>query len=200
MIQINLIPENLRKKKRKAPAFGGRGPRIPREAVIGLVGGLLVLLIGLHVLLQIFIVHRYFRLGRYNKEWDQVSSSQSNVNRVLAELERLQGNLKAAEEIRGKDWFSWSVKLNEISDQLPRGVWLDWVAVDGKALLIKGSAVSKSNTEIISVHNFTENLGRSESFMKGLKNIETGLIKSRNINATPVADFSISAELDGPKK
>jgi len=104
------------------------------------------------------------------------------------------------ENIRGHDWLSWSRKLNAISDNLPRGIWLDWVGMDGKVLLIRGTSVSKSNTEIISIHNFTENLSKSADFMLGLRNVETGLIKSRNIASTPVADFSISAELDGQEK
>jgi len=197
MIDINLIPEPLRKKKRKAGAFGGRGFTIPREAVIGLIGGLLVLLLAVHVLLQITITHQYFRMRGHQKAWDQISSSQTNVNRVVTGLRKTQGNLKAVDKIRGKGWIPWSRKLRAISDQLPKGVWLQWVGVDGKTLLIKGSAVSKNNTEIISIHNFTENLNQSETFMKGLKNVETGLIKTRHVHQMPVADFTISAEVKG---
>ncbi len=200
MIELNLIPTHLRKKKRKTLSLGGRDVRIPREAVIGLIGGLLVLLLAVHVVLQLVIMYKYFNHQKMEQGWEQMSSSQTNVNRVLNELRRLQGNLKAIDNMRGTDRISWSKKLNLISEHLPRGVWLDWVSMDGRTLVLRGSSVSKSNTQIISIHNFTENLSNSKDFMLGLRNIETGLIKSRDIQTTPVADFSISAQIAEEKE
>jgi len=195
MIELNLIPEHLRKRKRRSFSLGGRDVHIPREAVIGLIGGLLVLLLLVHVILQLVIMYQFFQNKKIDRQWEQMSSSQTNVNRVLNELRRLQGNMKAFNDIQGANKVSWAQKLNLISEQLPRGVWLDWISMDGQTLVLRGSSVSKDNTQIISIHNFTENLNQCEPFMQGLKNIETGLIKSRTIQTTPVADFSINAEL-----
>jgi len=200
MIEINLIPESQRKRKRKPLALGGRDVHIPREAVIGLIGGLLVVLLLVHVVLQLLITYKFFQHKKINDQWEQMSSSQTNVNRVLNELRRLQGNMKAVDSIRGKTGISWAQKLNLISDLVPRGVWLDWISMDGQTLVLRGSSVSKNNTQIISIHNLTENLSNSDAFMQGLQNIETGLIKSRTLQVTPIADFSISAELKEEKK
>jgi len=196
MIEINLAPESLRKKKRKTGFALARGFQVPREAIIGLVGGLLVLLIITHVVLQLYITSKYFKLKQHQQQWEQISAAKSNVDRLLMEMRRLQGNLTAMDKIRGKEWFSWARKLNELSDNLPRGVWLQKLTFEGQDLLIQGSAVSKNNTEIISIHNFTENLGKDESFMEGFNDLETGLIKSRNVQTTPVADFTVIIQTD----
>ena len=48
------------------------------------------------------------------------------------------------------------------------------------------------------VHAFTSNLKNSKEFTQNLSNIELGLIKSRKINTTQVADFTITADVDHP--
>ena len=118
-----------------------------------------------------------------------------NTERYSGQIKEINSQLSPLEEILGSRDFMWSQKFNEISDNLPRGVWLTKMQLEQGVLLINGSAVSKSQTEMISVHSFNTSLKNSAAFMKDFSEIELEYIKSRTINGTPVADFTIRVDL-----
>jgi Tfp pilus assembly protein PilN len=201
MIEINLVPEQFRKKKKSANIFGtGQAMALPKEVMIGIVSGLSLLLIMVHILLQFIIIIKFVQLKKYRNTSSRMSSEKTNVDRVVQELKNLQDKFKSVEQIAGGKDVSWSKKLNQLSDHLPRGVWLNRMTLDGSTLLIQGSAVSKDKTEMINVHNFTNNLKADGDFMASFNDLELGLIKSRMIGQTPVADFTIRADLKDDKK
>ncbi len=199
MIEINLVPQSLRKKK-KSSGLLGRTLVIPREAVVGLVGGIVALLLLVHIVLQSLITVRFVHHKKLQNDLSRIASQKTNVDRIVGELKDLRQRYQAIEAVAGEKNISWARKLNEISDNLPRGVWLNRIMLDGNTLLIQGSAVSKNKTEMINVHNFTSNLKASEAFMNDFRELELGLIKSRNVNLTPVADFTIRADLKEDKE
>ena len=57
MININLLPEKMQRRKSRKGLLPG-GLVLPREIVIGLIGGFLVFLAVWHVLLQVVIMGR----------------------------------------------------------------------------------------------------------------------------------------------
>jgi len=197
MIEINLVPQNLRKKKRKS--LSGEGLNIPREAIIGLCGGLVVLLVIIHVLLQLLIFSKYGEHNKLAAEWKEILPQKENVDIVMNKLRALQGKIKSAEEVVGERKILWSQKLNEISNQLAPGVWLSTVAFDGEILFIKGSAVSRGGEEMISVHRFASNLKEKGSFLDDLKDFELGSLQRRSIKDIEIADFSIKVKSEKVK-
>jgi len=199
MIEINLVPTSLRKRK-KSSGLLGRTLVIPREAVVGLVGGIVALLLLVHIVLQSLITVRFVHHKKLQSDLTRISSQKTNVDRIVSELKGLRERYQSIEAVAGEKNIVWSQKLNEISDNIPRGVWLNRIMLDGNTLLIQGSAVSKNKTEMIHVHNYTSNLKASEAFMSDFAELELGLIKSRKINLTPVADFTIRADLKETKE
>ena len=123
-----------------------------------------------------------------------LQQDKANVDRVINELRLQQVKLKSIDEIAGNSRVYLSQKLNDISNNLPSGVWLNRLTVEEKFIRIEGTAVSKSRSEMIGVHNFNSNLQSSEVMKKYYKSVELELIKSRNISQTPVADFAILAQ------
>jgi len=194
MIEINLVPEQLRKTRKSKTKFGS-GFSLPKEAVVGLIGGGIILLLLVHALLQFFITVQFVQHKQLKGESESLAGEKAGVEVVLKDLKALQTKFKSVEKIAGTESVSWSQKLSEISLNSPRGVWLNRITLDGKVLLIQGSAVSKNKAEMINVHNFTSNLKNSEVFMASFRDLELGLIKSREINVTPIADFTIRADL-----
>jgi len=194
MIEINLVPEPLRKKKKRANLVGG-GVALPKEIIIGVIGGVLAILLVTHIVLQFMITVKFVQHKGYNNELNSVAAQKAVVDKVISGLKDLRERVKAVDTLVSPDRTLWSQKLNEISDELSRGVWLSRITLDGDTLLIQGTAVSKNKSEMIDVHNFTANLKKSEAFMKNVDNVELGLIKSRRINETSVADFTIITEL-----
>lgn len=193
MIEINLLPPNLRKKKKKQNPL--RIPNIPKEAVIGLIGGEAALLFLAHVILTMAMVANFTQRGRLEDELKKVSSQWEEAKNILGELRTMQNKLSAIEKVTTQQRTSWSQKLNDISDSLPRGVWLNKLSLDRKILLIDGSAVSKERNEMISVGTFASSLKNQKTFTEGLENIEVSSIQKRLIKQTEVSDFLISVKL-----
>jgi len=194
MIEINLIPDSLR-KKRKSSLLPFTALSVPREAIIGLVGGLIVLLVLVHVLLQVLIFVKFAQHAHQKSQWDSILPEKKKLDVMLNDLRSLDGKLKAIEQITTGERLSWAIKLNDISDSLPKGIWLNKITLGEKVLLIDGSVVSREKGEIVSVGNFVTNLKRQKGFVQGLQNVEMGTIQKRKIKSVEVADFLITVKL-----
>lgn len=194
MIDINLIPENL-KKKRKSHMLPA-ALNIPQEAIIGLVGGLFVLLLLVHVVLQLIIFVKFAQHARYKNRWEKLSPEKEKTDLIVSQLRSNQSKIKSIEEITTSKRVTWAQKLNDISDSIPRGVWLNKISVEDKVVVIEGSAVSKIKDEMISmVGLFAANLKEQKNFMMDLTNLEVGSIQRRKSQVAEVADFTITAKL-----
>lgn len=194
MIEINLLPDHLRKKS-KSSLFPFTALSVPREAMIGLVGGLILLLLAVHVILQVIIFVKFNQHAHQKKQWAEILPEKEKSDVVLNELRSLDGKLKAIEQITTRERLSWAHKLNVISDSLPRGVWLNKISLSEKVLLIDGSVVSREKEEIGSVGNFVTSLKKQKGFMHGLQAIELGAIQKRKIKSVEVADFLITVKM-----
>ncbi len=194
MIDINLVPPHLRKKQSKQmllPAI----INIPQETIVALVGGLFVVLFLIHLILQTVILVKFVQHSREKKQLEAILPDKQKVDAVLTESRILQNKINSIEKITTEKRISWSQKLNDISDSVPKGVWLNKVSLSEKVLLIDGSAVSRMNEEMISVGSLIANLKSRKSFLSGLKNIEVGSIQRRQIHAVEIADFLITVKL-----
>jgi len=194
MLEINLTPPELRKKKKKS--LLPEGFNIPREVVIGSVGGLFILL----VIIQIFLIFTNFsRIAKKKKldnNWEQLAPQKAKVDSVLNEVRMLKNKQNAITSLSGDVKIIWSEKLNLISDSLPRGAWLRKISLEEGLFFIEGSAISRQKEEMINVHDFTSRLKKSEKFLKHLKSLELGSIQRRSIKAVEIADFLITVKLD----
>lgn len=193
MIEINLVPENLKKKKAK-PASPMLGVNIPPEAVIGLVGGVVVLLIITHVILLYMTCKRLAEKKVLDRQMEGLSPQKIESETVAKELRGLQGKKNAIEQMTKTQKILWAPKLNDISDSIPRGVWLNKVTLDHGILSIEGSSVAKLTDEMMSVSEFTSKLKEHSGFLSQLKSIELGSIQRRKIESLEIADFSITAK------
>lgn len=194
MININLVPENLR-KRRKTPLFSVNALNLPKEAIVGMLGGLLVLLFAIHFLLQMVIFTRFIQHARAKKQWERILPEKQKVDVVINELRSLQNKLSSIDKITNEKKILWAQKLNALSDVVPRGIWFNKLTLDDRLLIIDGSAVSKTRDEMVSVGNFTSSLKADTNFMAGLNNLELGSIQRRQLKALDLVDFVITAKL-----
>ena len=194
MIEINLIPEHLRKKRKGfVVPMGNLG--LPQEAVIGLMGGLIALLLVITLIFQVMIFIKWIQRAELNAQWKTIAADKETVDLVLGELRALQGKINSVEKITTEKRISWAQKLNDISDSLPRRAWLNKISLDQRVLLIDGNAVSKMSDDMMNVGSFTASLKDKKSFMSGLENIEVGSIQRRQIKSVDVVDFLITVKL-----
>ena len=193
MININLTPPHLRKKKEKGKLLGK--VNIPLEIIIGSGGGLLVLLGVIHVFLLFINIGKLAQHKSLQSQWETISPGKENVDSVVNEMREFQGKYKAIEEISGQSSLSWSQKLNILSNSLPRGIWLRKISLNDEMFFIEGSAISKETTEIISIHRLTSNLKANNDFAQHFTDLELGSIQRRKIKTVEIADFVITMKV-----
>ncbi len=193
MIEINVVPPELRKKKKKKLLPGGVD--VPPEVIIGSIGGLFFLLILVHIGLLVINVAKMKEHKGLKQEWQSILPHKQKVDGVVTDMRRLQNKHKAIVRVTGGERIYWAQKLNVISNELPRGVWLTKIALTDEMLFIEGSAISKSQDELINVHKFTSNLKRQPQFMSELTELELGSIQRRTERGIDVADFLITTKL-----
>lgn len=193
MIEINVVPPQLRKKKKKKLLPGG--VEIPPEVIIGSIGGLFFLLILAHIGLLMLNISKMKEHKQLKQEWQAILPQKEKVDGVVNDMRRLQNKHKAIVKVTGGEPINWAMKLNMISNELPRGVWLTKIALTNEMLFVEGSAISKSQDELINVHKFTSNLKRQSSFMNELTELELGSIQRRTERGIDVADFLITTKL-----
>jgi hypothetical protein len=193
MIEINLVPPQIRRKKKSR--LWPQGVTIPPEVLVGSGGGLIVLLILVHISLIVINIRKMAQHQDLQRQWGSLLPSKGEFDSIVSELRILQGKQKAAEGIFPTKKILWSQKLNILSDDLPRGVWLRKVSLDEGMLFIEGSAVFTENEGMINVHKFTSNLKGQVKFLEDFTDLELGSIQRRKIKHMDIADFIITARL-----
>lgn len=198
MIEINLVPDNLRKRRKSSSASSGIN--IPLEVIIGLGGGLVIILVLIHVLLLGVNVTRLSGYKSLQAQWAKIEPDKKKVDGIITELRELQKrNKDISDSLLGKR-NSWSQKLNILSDCLSKGVWFKKISFIEDKFLIEGSAVSRQYEEMTSVHSFMASLKANKDFSKNLSDLELGSIQRKKIKELDIVDFVITAKLDMPKE
>ncbi|MCB9757185.1 MAG: PilN domain-containing protein [Candidatus Omnitrophica bacterium] len=201
MIDINLVPENMR-KNRRSKAVAATSPSsavvtgLPQTVVFGILGAFTALLILVLLGCQGYLALQISKRNNLKKQLADIEQARKNVEVTIKEIKDLNVRVKTLEKVVGGRTILWAEKLNEISDNLPRGVWLTKVALEAQFLVLEGSAVSKMKTEIADIHLLTGKLKSDKNFMVNLKSLELDMIKARNVDNLSVADFKIKAELE----
>ena len=194
MIEINLVPQELR-KKRKSQSVSVDFLNLSQEMIVSCIIGLLVFLFILHIFFQLIIFVRFIQHKRLQTRWEHILPEKARADVVISELRGLQNEVNSIEKLKTERKILWSQKLNDISDSIPRGLWLNKLSSNETVLLIDGSAVSKAKDEMASVGVLVSNLKSKKTFISGLQNLELGSVQRRPLKSIDVVDFVISVKL-----
>jgi Tfp pilus assembly protein PilN len=195
MISINLVPEELIKKK-KYQFVRKIVKSMPPEILIGAIGGSLALLLAVNVLLQLVIFVQFANVQRLQISLDLMVPEKRQVDQVLSNLKVLRQKINVIENVTTGKRISWAQKLNIVSDLILPGLWLDRIALDKDFFFVGGKAVSAKGDQFMAVSNFNTALRNNPIFMKGLKSAELVLGERRREKTLEVGDFVIKATLN----
>jgi len=197
MIDINLIPPAFRKDgKADSDAVA---INIPHEILSGVLVGVIVLILIVHLSLGAIWGIGMLRLSHYDAQWQQVGPDkaiQDGLNKKSAELKK---RIKMLSDMTINKEILWAPKFNAISDALPKGLWVTKMILDKTGLTIDGSVVSKSRNEINNVDTFVSKLRQNNAFMKGFISLEVNSIQSGRNNSIDVTDFTVMAKANETK-
>ena len=167
MIRINLLPTHRKK-----------AIILPPSLIYGAIGSVVVL-----ILLVGYTIHMNSKISSINQ---QVIAKQQRLNQMKARLKEVENYERDNAEFRKKTQIIEKLKsnqavplrlLDEVSEMLPKGVWLTLLEDKGGAVSIEGYAFS--NSDLVT---YIQNLKGSRYF----ENVE--LIESRQ---TDIEKFSV---------
>lgn len=193
MIEINLLPEEMRKQKKSPFKLDLEVGKL--KILIG--GGVVCVLILSLAILSAGASLRKRQVVRLMSEEQKLAPQKSQVESVDKDMSVLKTKLSVLGEITQRD-FLWSKKLNELSSLVLPGIWLTRVYTDSdERLVIEGSVISKKGKAMASVGKFMKNIREHSSFFKDFSNIKLDTVQQKSAESRNVVDFEISLYFRG---
>jgi len=131
MIEINLLPQELRKRRKKgiSPAETLQFFGMPNINPQSLIKWVIIVFIVVQAILLAAQVSLRVRLAVVKNSYSKVNSQKKNVDSAMAQINEMSKKVTLSEEITKRP-FSWTEKLNSLSDSIVPGVWLKELAYD----------------------------------------------------------------------
>lgn len=197
MIEINLLPEEL--KDRIAKAAKPQAPVISAEGweskhfilLIPLVFGLLI---SAQLIIAVCGIIKSGQLRSLKARLNQLEPQRKAVAEFNNEYILASGDKQAREELE-RSRIIWSEKLNKLSLNLPAGVWFSQLSANKKELILKGKVISLSKDELGLIKQLIDNLKDDPLFYRDFNSIEMVSAEKKNIGSYEVTEFSIKAAL-----
>ena len=141
MIKINLVPEELIKKK-KYQFLSKLVKSLPLEIFIGAIGGAVALLLMINIVLQLVIFIQLANCQRLQITRDLITPEKRQVDQIVGRLDVLRQKLDLIEGITSGKRVLWAQKLNIVSDLILPGVWLERMILAPGFFSLEGKSVS----------------------------------------------------------
>jgi len=196
MIEINLLPEELRSKVARPdrPVSAG-GPVKRGVKLLTLIISLgLALLVVTHIFIVFLDMGRSMRLNALKGKWEKALPQRKALEEFNTGHSLLLGDSQSMQRLL-TERIIWSEKLNRISLSLPEGVWLEYLSVSGKEFYLRGKAVSAEKKEVSLIRDFIDEIKGKPGFIKNFNSLELTSIQKGVIGAYEVADFSLTGSL-----
>lgn len=167
---------------------------LPKELLIGVGVGLVLLIVLTHLLLGAVWLTGMGRLSSTKAAWQKVLPDRIKLDAVNKETGDLKKKFNMLADMTTRKSVLWAPKFNAISDALPKGLWIRRMTLDKVGLTIEGGVVSRSQNEINNVGMFIAALKQNDYFMKGFSSLEVNSIQRGKNNSVEVTDFTVMAK------
>jgi Tfp pilus assembly protein PilN len=207
MIEINLLPEEMKKKvspfaQMNFPIFNLQ--KLPVLTIAAVFAGILVVV---QVLVIVMSIYSKVTLNSLAKKYDDLAPKKREADALKAKSDAITKRVNAIDELMGKR-LSWAKKLNALSDSMTPGIWLNEMeyderpvanvkAVKGKVsgipgrLLMNGFAAGSGEQGLALIGKFITSLKGNEAFYSDFSDIELIASKSDKVEGQEVMNFKI---------
>ncbi|MDO8489663.1 MAG: PilN domain-containing protein [Candidatus Omnitrophota bacterium] len=198
MIEINLLPEELRvktKEKVVEQVTMESGSTFKQDQLfVYAIPVLFVLFVLVHLYFGVVSISQNVRLASLNRKWIDFGPQK----KVLDEF-----NLKysAASQDAGltqlliKQRVLWAQKLNDLSLNLPVGVWFNDISFTKQNITIQGSVISLKMDELNLINKLLDGLKTDSEFSKDFTNLELSNVQRRTVGSYDITDFVLQGTL-----
>ena len=187
MIEINLLPENLRKKNQFQFDLDLQAASVRLIGGGALLGALIVLIIFFSVGSSI----RKAQVSRLIKREQDMAQQTSQAETISRDVSVLNAKMAALDEVTQRS-FLWARKLNQLSDLVLPGIWFTRIYMDsGNRLMVEGSVISKEEEAMASVGKFMKGLREDEAFFKDFTNVKLESVERQGLDKRDVVEFKV---------
>ncbi len=191
-IKLNFIPQQSRRQQ--TDLVGEEICGMPGEIVIGCGAALIGLLLVIHVLLAGVTVWKFAAQKVLQVRWSAMAEDKKIFDGISTELNAIQAKMAVLRPITSLQELRWSRLLNDLSDSVPKGVWLRSIVFEKGVLTVSGSAVSKINNEMAEAGNFVAAIRDKDMVKAHFTGLDIDSIQRRENVAVSVADFVLKAK------
>ncbi|MCX5699897.1 MAG: PilN domain-containing protein [Candidatus Omnitrophica bacterium] len=198
MIQINLLPEELRvKTKTKSVEYetvAKHAAFSQDQLFVYAIPVMLVLFILAHFYFAAILISKNGQLVSLNRKWLDLAAQKKSLDEFNQEFSATSQDASLLQQLN-RQRFLWAEKLNVLSLRLPAGVWFNQITINAKDIIIHGSVISLQKEEVNLVNKLLENLKADSEFFKDFVSLELSNVQKRSIGGYDVADFILTGVL-----
>ena len=198
MIELNLLPEELKKKRTKIEL-----PEIPLIPIAVVFVGV-ILIVQFIMGSLIFLSKR--QLAGLHKKWQDLAPKKAELDSAKEQIAVTGEKVEAIEGLIEKQ-INWSRLLNEISNSITANIWLTELFYDERGkdnrirtLTLSGSAAGKGEETTALIAHFIKALKDNKNFFTEFDNIELISIKKDHIVKQDAMDFILVCSFKPQKK
>lgn len=188
MIEINLLPQELKLKTKKEP--GG----LEKMQILYFIPLSFAILIIMHICLAGPLVIKQFQLNLLNNRWQKFAHQRKAVDDFRKEFTLSTDEDRIMQQLTNQR-INWSEKLNKLSLHLPNGIWFYEIAINPRSLTLKATVVSLQKQEMSLISRFMGNLKSDANFFKDFNNLELSSVQRRVIGTYDILDFILTGNL-----
>ena len=198
MIQINLLPEELKiKTKARNPdqaMVKNRAALIQDQLFIYAIPAMLVLFILAHLYFAVLLISKNGQLVSLNRKWLDLAAQKKALDEFNQEFSATSQDASLIQQL-SRQRIIWAQKLNELSLHLPAGVWFNDIVLDSNNLTIRGSVISLQKEEVSLINRLLDNLKTTLEFSKDFSSFELSNVQKRSLGGYDIADFVLVGAL-----
>lgn len=189
LIHINLLPVAAKASALPAPRDLARMP------LTWLIAGLVSITL---VFAWAVGAAAALRLGALQRRIAVLEPRKAELDRLQQFVQRLRAQEEAFRGLRSEDRHRWSMRLQELSEATPDGVWYSDLDMDAqKGLVIRGSAVSEGGNEMARINTLVSALKEHKKFSAAVGDLQIESVKARMDGEIDLADFTLTGAAPG---
>lgn len=192
MIEINLLPEELRVKKKAVKETPDKPTQL--DNLIYVIPAILLVVILIHLYLGIVFFARSRVLAGLEQTWKKLEPQRAQIMGLKNVLTAESSDAQTVQALLVKR-VRVAPKLNKLSLDLLPGIWFNSVTFDQKNLIVRASVVSLKMDEMDVINTFVDTLKEDKDFSADFANMEIGSVQRKMVGTYDVVDFVLTAAI-----
>ncbi|MDO8662310.1 MAG: hypothetical protein Q7K98_03720 [Candidatus Omnitrophota bacterium] len=196
MIEINLLPEELRNKvvKLKKPEATITAAGLEPKHFILLIPLAFGILIGLQLIIGLLGLTKSVQARMLDGKWSSLEPERKALKEFNDKYNLVSEDTQIIQQLM-RTRVNWSEKLNSLSLNLPAGVWFEEILVNSKELALQGAVVSLNKEELSLIKQLIDNLKNDPAFFRDFNYLEMGSAKKKAFGSYDITEFTLNASL-----